>query len=48
VLVTGHQGFFTKEALERIAGTTLTNATAYLTGSDQIQKVPLERIQFEE
>ncbi len=47
VLVTGHQGFFTKEALERIAGTTLTNATAYLAGSDRIQKVPLERIQFE-
>jgi D-lactate dehydrogenase len=29
VLITGHQGFFTAEALERIAATTLTSASAF-------------------
>jgi len=29
VLVTGHQAFFTKEALEAIAGTTIANANAF-------------------
>ena len=32
VIVTSHQGFFTEEALEAIAETTLGNAEAYLKG----------------
>ena len=32
VIVTSHQGFFTDEALEAIAATTLNNAMAYLRG----------------
>jgi D-lactate dehydrogenase len=32
VLVTGHQAFFTREALAAIAGTTLGNATRYVAG----------------
>jgi D-lactate dehydrogenase len=32
VLVTGHQGFFTRQALEAIAETTLTNITAFEKG----------------
>jgi D-lactate dehydrogenase len=32
VLVTGHQGFFTREALDNIARTTLANATAFEDG----------------
>lgn len=35
VLITGHQAFFTREALERIAHTTITNLTAHETGSDR-------------
>ncbi len=32
VIITSHQGFFTEEALEAIAGTTLSNAAAYEKG----------------
>ena len=32
VLVTGHQGFFTEDAMARIAATTIGNATAFGTG----------------
>jgi D-lactate dehydrogenase len=32
VVITGHQAFFTKEALERIAQTTLENITAFASG----------------
>ena len=32
MLVTGHQAFFTREALAAIAGTTLGNATRYAAG----------------
>ena len=32
VIVTGHQGFFTREALEAIAGTTLANVSAFERG----------------
>lgn len=39
VLITGHQGFFTREALERIAHTTLTNITAFERGEGEIYKV---------
>lgn len=33
VLITGHQGFFTHEALTQIAGTTVQNAVSFLSGS---------------
>jgi D-lactate dehydrogenase len=42
VLITGHQGFFTEEALERIAATTLDNITAFETGQGQMHKVGVE------
>ncbi len=38
-LVTGHQGFFTREALEAVAETTLSNATAFGQGSGTIHTV---------
>lgn len=41
VLITGHQAFFTREALERIAHTTITNLTAHETGSDGINLASL-------
>lgn len=34
VMITSHQGFFTREALDAIAGTTLQNAMDYLAGKD--------------
>lgn len=42
VLITGHQGFFTAEALERIATTTLDNITAFQTGVGQMHEVGVE------
>ncbi|MCI8465721.1 MAG: 2-hydroxyacid dehydrogenase [Lachnospiraceae bacterium] len=33
VVITSHQGFFTQEALDAIAGTTLSNASAYEAGN---------------
>lgn len=39
VLITGHQAFFTREALENIAATTLQNITAFERGSGAIQLV---------
>lgn len=39
VLITGHQGFFTREAVDRIAQTTLANATAFETGKGEISVV---------
>lgn len=39
VLITGHQGFFTKEALTAIAQTTLTNITAFESGEGQMHCV---------
>lgn len=42
VLITGHQGFFTREALASIAETTLANATAFDQGSGTIHRVELE------
>lgn len=41
VLITGHQGFFTGEALEAIAETTLENATAFETGEGTVHTVEL-------
>lgn len=40
VLVTGHQAFFTEEALHAIAETTLANLTALEQGSDGYHSVP--------
>jgi len=39
VIITGHQGFFTKEALEQIAVTTLNSLTAIETGQPLNEKV---------
>ena len=39
VLITGHQGFFTREALTAIARTTLANITAYERGEGEIHRV---------
>ncbi|MEX2465760.1 MAG: 2-hydroxyacid dehydrogenase [Gemmatimonadota bacterium] len=44
VLITGHQGFFTREALANIAETTLANATAFATGEGEIHRVSLKEV----
>jgi D-lactate dehydrogenase len=44
VLITGHQGFFTREALDNIAETTLANATAFETGDGEIHTVAAEEV----
>ena len=44
VLITGHQGFFTREALSKIAETTLANATAFATGEGEIHRVAREEV----
>jgi D-lactate dehydrogenase len=44
VLITGHQGFFTREALTRIAETTLANVTAFERGRGAIHRVTSEQI----
>jgi D-lactate dehydrogenase len=44
VLITGHQGFFTLEALEAIAETTLTNATAFEGGGGDLHRVELDAV----
>jgi D-lactate dehydrogenase len=44
VLITGHQGFFTREALRNIAETTLANATAFERGEGTVHTVSLEEI----
>lgn len=43
VLVTGHQGFFTREALDNIAETTLANASTFETGRGTLHTVDPER-----
>lgn len=43
VLITGHQGFFTREALTNIAETTLHNATAFESGEGTLHEVRRER-----
>ena len=45
VLITGHQAFFTREALQRIAETTLANASAFETGTGELHRVILEEVQ---
>jgi D-lactate dehydrogenase len=44
VLITGHQGFFTGEALQNIAETTLTSVTAFERGTGELHEVTLERV----
>ncbi len=44
VLITGHQGFFTSEALTSIAETTLQNATAFKTGDGTLHEVTHQRV----
>ena len=39
VVITGHQGFFTEEALQNIAETTIANITAFETGADDLNAV---------
>jgi len=39
VLVTGHQGFFTQEAVTNIAETTLANVTAFESGDGELHRV---------
>jgi D-lactate dehydrogenase len=41
VLITSHQGFFTREAMEQIATTTFANANAFVSGSPLINEVKL-------
>ena len=41
VMITGHQGFFTAEAMANIAETTLANATAFETGRGELNAVPV-------
>jgi D-lactate dehydrogenase len=44
VLITGHQGFFTGEALQNIAETTLGSVTAFERGTGELHEVTLERV----
>ena len=44
VVITGHQGFFTEEALKNIAETTLSNITAFEHGQGAMNEVSAERI----
>jgi D-lactate dehydrogenase len=44
-LVTGHQGFFTAEALEHIAATTLANITSVERGEGEAHVVGVDRIE---
>ena len=41
VLITSHQGFFTREAMQQIAETTFSNADAYAAGSPLLNEVAL-------
>jgi D-lactate dehydrogenase len=43
VLITGHQGFFTREAMTAIAGTTIANISAFEQGGAPLHPVPSER-----
>jgi D-lactate dehydrogenase len=44
VLITGHQAFFTKNALEQIAKVTLENLTAFERGEPLVNRVALEQV----
>jgi D-lactate dehydrogenase len=44
VLITGHQAFFTTEALQNIAETTLANITAFERGEGTLHQVSIEKL----
>ena len=44
VLITGHQGFFTREALASIADTTLSNATSFERGEGELHTVTADAV----
>jgi D-lactate dehydrogenase len=44
VLITGHQGFFTREAMQNIADATLANITAFETGMGELHRVTAQKI----
>ena len=44
VLITGHQAFFTTEALQNIAETTLANITAFERGEGILHQVSIEKL----
>jgi D-lactate dehydrogenase len=44
VLITGHQGFFTAEAMRAIADTTLANLTAFEETGRAVHEVSVERL----
>ena len=44
VIITGHQGFFTEEALKNIAETTLANITAFERGSVPVNEVSADKL----
>lgn len=44
VLITGHQGFFTEEALRNIAETTIGNITAFASGRGGFHEVTLDMV----
>ena len=44
VLITGHQGFFTEEAITNIADTTMQNITAYERGAGQMYEVTTGKV----
>lgn len=44
VLITGHQAFFTREAVEQIAATTIANLTAFDKGERLVNAISAERI----
>jgi D-lactate dehydrogenase len=44
VIITGHQAFFTEEALRNIADTTISNITAYERGAGEMHEVSADRV----
>jgi D-lactate dehydrogenase len=44
VLITGHQGFFTADAVRNIAATTVGNLTAFESGAGTLHEVSVERL----
>ncbi len=44
VVITGHQGFFTEEALRKIAETTIANISAFERGEGTLHKVSAEHV----
>jgi D-lactate dehydrogenase len=44
VLITGHQAFFTEEAMRNIADTTIANITAYERGTGEMHEVSADRV----